>query len=86
MARRKSVRIMDADAIQTTLRRIAHEILENNTGDPPLAIVGIRSPRKRGDFQDPTSSCFSCLSVQLATFRSTPAVFFVVLSCIVTIC
>jgi pyrimidine operon attenuation protein/uracil phosphoribosyltransferase len=34
---------MDADAIQTTLRRIAHEILENNTGDPPLAIVGIRS-------------------------------------------
>ena len=43
MARRKSVRIMDADAIQTALRRIAHEILENNTGDEPLAIVGIRS-------------------------------------------
>jgi pyrimidine operon attenuation protein/uracil phosphoribosyltransferase len=43
MARRKSVRLMDAEAIQTAIRRIAHEILENHSGDQPLAIVGIRS-------------------------------------------
>ncbi len=43
MARRKSARLMDADAVSTALRRIAHEILENNTGPQDLAIVGIRT-------------------------------------------
>ena len=43
MARRKSVRLMDADAVSTALRRIAHEILENNTGQQDLAIVGVRT-------------------------------------------
>ncbi|NIM00658.1 MAG: bifunctional pyr operon transcriptional regulator/uracil phosphoribosyltransferase PyrR [Acidobacteria bacterium] len=43
MARRKSVRLMDADAVSTALRRIAHEILENNTETDDVAIVGIRT-------------------------------------------
>ncbi len=43
MARRKSVQLMDADAVSAALRRIAHEILENNTGPQDLAIVGIRT-------------------------------------------
>jgi len=43
MARRKSARLMDADAVSAALRRIAHEILENNTGQQDLAIVGIRT-------------------------------------------
>jgi len=43
MARRKSVRLMDADAVSAALRRIAHEILENNTGPQDLAIVGVRT-------------------------------------------
>jgi len=43
MARRKSARLMDADAVSTALRRIAHEILENNTDRQNLAIVGIRT-------------------------------------------
>jgi pyrimidine operon attenuation protein/uracil phosphoribosyltransferase len=43
MARRKSARLMDADAVSAALQRIAHEILENNTGPQDLAIVGIRT-------------------------------------------
>jgi len=43
MARRKSVRLMDADAVSAALRRIAHEILENNTAEQDLALVGIRT-------------------------------------------
>ena len=43
MARRKSARLMDADAVSAALARIAHEILENNTGPQDLAIVGIRT-------------------------------------------
>ena len=45
MARRKSARVMDADAVATALRRIAHEILESNTGRQDLAIVGIPAGR-----------------------------------------
>ena len=43
MARRKSARLMDVDAIRSALRRIAHEILENSSTPQQLAIVGIRS-------------------------------------------
>ena len=43
MARRKSVRLMDAAAVSAALRRIAHEILENKTGQQDLAIVGVRT-------------------------------------------
>jgi pyrimidine operon attenuation protein/uracil phosphoribosyltransferase len=43
MARRKSARLMDADAVSAALRRIAHEILENNTEQQNLSIVGIRT-------------------------------------------
>lgn len=43
MARRKSVRLMDADAVSTALRRIAHEILENNAETRDVAIIGIRT-------------------------------------------
>ena len=43
MARRKSARLMDADAVSAALRRIAHEILENNTAEQDLALVGIRT-------------------------------------------
>ena len=43
MARRKSARLMDADAVSAALRRIAHEILENNIVKQDLALVGIRT-------------------------------------------
>jgi pyrimidine operon attenuation protein/uracil phosphoribosyltransferase len=43
MARRKSAQLMDAEAVSTALRRIAHELLENNTATQNLAIVGIRT-------------------------------------------
>ena len=43
MARRNSVHLMDAQAIRTALRRIAHEILEKNSGQNMFAIVGIRT-------------------------------------------
>ena len=43
MARRKRARLMDAEAIRTALRRMAHEILENATGPEHLAIIGIRT-------------------------------------------
>lgn len=43
MARRKRARLMDAEAIRTALRRMAHEILENATGPEDLAIIGIRT-------------------------------------------
>jgi len=43
MARRKSARLMNADAVSTALRRIAHEIVENGTGEESVAIVGIRT-------------------------------------------
>jgi len=43
MARRKSVRLMDAEAIRTALRRIAHEMLEKSADPTKFAIVGIRT-------------------------------------------
>lgn len=41
----KSVELMDAQALNRALTRIAHEIVENNDGTEGLAFVGIR---KRG--------------------------------------
>ena len=41
----KSVELMDAQALNRALTRIAHEIVENNDGTDGLAFVGIR---KRG--------------------------------------
>jgi len=39
--------VLDAEAIERALTRVAHEILERNKGTEQLALVGIRS---RGDF------------------------------------
>ncbi len=35
--------LMDADRVERTLTRIAHEISERNRGEDQLAIVGIRT-------------------------------------------
>lgn len=40
-------KIMDAEDIERTLNRLAHEIIERNKGSKNLAIVGIRT---RGEF------------------------------------
>jgi len=43
MARRKGVLVMDAEAVETAIQRIAHEILEQAGDDQTLALVGIRT-------------------------------------------
>ncbi|HAW60655.1 MAG TPA: bifunctional pyr operon transcriptional regulator/uracil phosphoribosyltransferase PyrR [Actinobacteria bacterium] len=43
MAFKEKTTIMDKDAIQRALTRIAHEIVERNGGAENLALVGIRS-------------------------------------------
>jgi len=40
---RETIQILDAVAMDRTLSRMAHEILENNKGSAGLALVGIRS-------------------------------------------
>jgi len=40
-------KIIDAESLDRTLRRLAHEILERNKGADPIALVGIRT---RGEF------------------------------------
>ncbi len=40
---REKAKVLDAEAIQRSLSRIAHEILERNKGIKSLALIGIRS-------------------------------------------
>ena len=47
MTFKEKAKIMDKDAIEKALIRIAHEILERNKDAGDLAIVGIR---KRGEY------------------------------------
>ncbi len=47
MARKEKAGVMDAAALNRTLSRITHEILEKNKGSVNLAIIGIRN---RGAF------------------------------------
>ncbi len=43
MSLREKAKIMDKEAIQRALKRIAHEIIEQSKGTQKLAIVGIRN-------------------------------------------
>ncbi|MER3525083.1 MAG: bifunctional pyr operon transcriptional regulator/uracil phosphoribosyltransferase PyrR [Ignavibacteria bacterium] len=45
--RKVKAKIMDADGIERTMTRLAHEILERNKGASNIVIVGIRT---RGEF------------------------------------
>ena len=43
MARRKGVLVMDAEAVETAIQRIAHEIIEQGEDGRELTLVGIRT-------------------------------------------
>jgi pyrimidine operon attenuation protein/uracil phosphoribosyltransferase len=43
MSMKEKAHIMDKNAMQRTLMRMAHEILEKNKGIKDLAIVGVRT-------------------------------------------